>query len=102
MVALSVALIVTTIARREAADEFDWPALGRALGTWLAFAVCAALMGWLGFLLSFALLVFFVVAVVFRQPVVKAGVIALCTAIGFYVVFPLTLQVPLPTGVLGF
>ena len=28
----------------------DWPGVGRALITWAAFAICAALMGWLGFL----------------------------------------------------
>jgi hypothetical protein len=84
------------------ADEFDWPAIGRGLAVWLAFAGCAALMGWLGFLVSFALLTFFMVTVVFRESAIKAGIVAVCAALGFYAVFPLALGVTLPTGVFGF
>jgi hypothetical protein len=102
MVALSLVLIGTTIAKQAKADEFDWPAIGRGLATWAAFAACAALMGWLGFLVSFALLTFFMITVVFRESPVKAGIVAVCAALGFYAVFPLALGVSLPTGVFGF
>jgi putative tricarboxylic transport membrane protein len=102
MVVLSLALIATTIAKPRAADAYDWPAIGRALGLWLVFAVSAALMGWLGFLVCFAILTFFVVAVVFRETLAKAALAAVGTAAGFYVVFTLALSVPLPTGVFGF
>jgi putative tricarboxylic transport membrane protein len=102
MVALSLALIVMTVAKQPKAESLDWQGIGRALTTWAAFAICAALMGWLGFLLSFAILTFFMVTFVFRQPPVTAGVIAVVTAAGFYIVFPFALSVPLPTGVLGF
>jgi putative tricarboxylic transport membrane protein len=95
MVALSLALIATTVASRARAEMADWQGVGRALVTWGAFAVCAALMGWLGFLISFALLTFFMIAFVFRQPPVAA-------AAAFYLVFPFALNVPLPTGMLGF
>ena len=102
MVALSLVLMVTTIVKQQNAEPLDWAAIGRAFATWLAFAVCSALMGWLGFLLSFAILTFFMIAVVFRESMMKAGIVAVCAAAGFYVIFPLTLRVPLPTGVFGF
>src|SRR5688572_17410150 len=102
LVALSLLLIVTAIRKGSETEAIEWPAVGRALGAWLAFAVCAGLMGWLGFLVSFAILTIFVVAIVFRQSLVKALVIAVCASAGFYLVFPFALSVPLPTGVFGF
>src|SRR5262245_66636111 len=67
MVVLSLLLIVNAV-RRGAVTEstIDWPATGRALATWAAFALSVALMGWLGFIISFALLTFFIIAVIFR------------------------------------
>jgi putative tricarboxylic transport membrane protein len=102
LVALSLALIVSTITKQRAAEVVDWSGVRRALCTWLVFAACAAAMPWLGFLLSFSVLTFFLVAVIFRQSLLSAGLVALGTSAGFYVVFPLVLQVPLPTGFLGF
>lgn len=104
MIVLSLVLIATTIVKqpKTEAETPDWPGIGRALITWAVFAVCAALMGWLGFMISFAILTFFMVVFVFRQPAIMAGVIAVCTALGFYLLFPLALSAPLPTGVFGF
>ena len=102
MIALSLALIVTTAVRRPETERFDWPAIGRGLLTWLAFAASAALMSWLGFFVSFALLTFFMVTVVFREPLTRAAVVAVCAAAGFYLVFPLALGVQLPIGLFGF
>lgn len=102
MVALSLLLIVTTVARALDNETADWRAVGRALATWALFALCAALMGWLGFLICFAALTFFMIAIVFREPLAKAAIIAVCVSAGFYLVFPWALGVPLPTGVLGF
>jgi len=102
MIVLSLALIVITIAKQPKAEQPDWQGVGRALITWAAFAVCAALMGWLGFLVSFAILTFFMITFVFRQPPLKAGIVAVLAALGFYLVFPFALSVPLPTGVFGF
>jgi hypothetical protein len=48
------------------------------------------------------MLAFFIITFVFRQPPVMAGVAAVATALGFYLVFPLALSVALPTGVFGF
>jgi putative tricarboxylic transport membrane protein len=110
MVALSVALIVNNLARPKSAAEsattparaVDWRAARRALGTWLAFAVAVALMWPLGFVVSFALFTFVIVAFVFRRPLRTAGVTAVAVSLVFYLIFPVTLDVQLPTGVFGF
>ena len=103
MIGLSVALIVSKLAAtREREDGLtDWRAIGRALSTWFAFSVAVALLKPLGFLLSFALLTFFLVTVVFRRSPVTAAITALAVALGFQLTFPLALGVPLPVGLLG-
>jgi putative tricarboxylic transport membrane protein len=102
MVALSLALVVSALIKGRAEKPIDWISAGRALSTWLAFALSVALMGPLGFLLSFALLTFFMVVVVFRRSPAIAGATAVLTALGFYIIFPLALSIELPTGFLGF
>ena len=56
----------------------------------------------LGFVVSFALLTFFVVTFVFRRSPMTAGITAVAAALVFHVVFPVVLEVQLPTGVFGF
>jgi putative tricarboxylic transport membrane protein len=104
MVALSLVLVGSGIrnARPAQRGATDWQATGRALGTWAAFALSVALMGTLGFAVSFALLTFLIVAFVFRRPFLTAGVTAVATSLAFYLIFPVILNVPLPTGLLGF
>jgi hypothetical protein len=107
MTALSLLLVVNALRKRmgepqEESQPHDWRATGRALGTWAAFALSVALMGPLGFIVSFSLLTFFVVVVIFRRPLWVAAVTAVVTALTFHLIFPVALSVPLPTGVLGF
>ena len=56
----------------------------------------------LGFLLAFALFTLFLVAVMYRRPMLSALVFAAGAAVGFYLLFPVALNVELPKGVLGF
>jgi putative tricarboxylic transport membrane protein len=105
MVVLSLVLIGINLLRRVAgvhAAPVDWRRIRHALFTWAAFAVSIALLKPLGFLASFALLTFFVVAGIYRRPVRSALTIAFSAALGFYLLFPLALNVSLPVGVLGF
>jgi hypothetical protein len=59
-------------------------------------------MNWLGFMISFVLLTFFMITYIFRKPPVMAGIVAVTAALGFYLVFPFALSVALPVGVFGF
>jgi putative tricarboxylic transport membrane protein len=102
MTALSLALMVSRVRKADASGAIKWRSAWRALSTWAAFALSVALMGWLGFLLSFALLTLFLVTVVFGRSVLAAGATAVLAGLGFYLVFPLLLNLPLPTGVFGF
>ncbi|MBX9810232.1 MAG: tripartite tricarboxylate transporter TctB family protein [Burkholderiales bacterium] len=105
MVVLALLLIGGNLLRRGAgktARPVDWQGTGRALLMWSAFAVSIALLKVLGFFLSFSLLTLFVVAVMYRRPLRQALVIAAGGALGFYLLFPLALNVSLPVGVLGF
>ena len=100
---LSVLLIVSHLRRGPArGNAIDWTKLGRALTTWLALAVSVALFKPLGFVISFALLTYFIVAVMYRRPLATAALVAVASAAGFYLVFDRALSVPLPVGVLGF
>jgi hypothetical protein len=56
----------------------------------------------LGFLLSFALLTLFVVAVMYGRPLKTALAAAVGNAVGFYLLFVLALDISLPVGPLGF
>lgn len=84
------------------AGTVDWPGVGRALGTWAAFAISVALMQWLGFVLSFGLLTLVMVRLQFAQPWKTALLTAIGLSAGFYALFPLALDVALPIGRLGF
>jgi putative tricarboxylic transport membrane protein len=103
MIALSLVLVAGSALRAapsQAPKPVEWAELGRALGCWLAFVASIALMPVLGFAISFALLTWFIVAVLARRP----HRIALALAIGgsalFYGIFELGLDLSLPHGML--
>ena len=100
---LSVVLIVSTLRRGSGrGNPIDWARLVRAFSTWLALAVSVALFKPLGFVISFALLTYFIVAAMYRRPLATAALVAVASAAGFYLVFDRALGVSLPAGVLGF
>jgi putative tricarboxylic transport membrane protein len=70
----------------------------RALACWCALVVSVALLKIVGFIGSFALLTWFIVAVLFRQPQRRAWAIAVGGALAFYVLFRALLGVTLPAG----
>jgi putative tricarboxylic transport membrane protein len=104
MVALSGFLVVSSALDKtgSAANSIDWIRIRRALAAWLALAVSVALFRLLGFVGSFALLTFFIVAVMYRRPIKVAAFVSVATAVGFHLVFAVGLGVALPVGVLGF
>ena len=105
MIALALVLIAGSLfekAQPASGQRVNWREVGRALGTWVALAVSIALLKVLGFLVSFTLLTLLVVVVMYRRPLVTGLVVSIGTAAGFYLVFPLALNVSLPVGILGF
>src|SRR5258706_15915945 len=63
-------------------NAVDWTRLGRAFSTWFALAVSVALFNPLGFVISFGLLPFFIVAVMYRGPLKAAALVAVASAAG--------------------
>jgi len=103
ILALSVLLVASHLRRAPPRGKpLDWRRIGRALGVWLALAVSVALFGALGFVVSLALLTYFIAAVMYRKPAWTAAAVAAATGAGFYLVFDLALGLGLPSGVLGF
>ena len=103
MIALAGLLVASQLRRAPVrARVMNWARIGRALSTWLALAVSVALFKFLGFVLSFTLLTYFIVAVLYGKPLRTAAVAAVATGAGFYLVFDLALGLGLPVGVLGF
>ena len=103
MLALSALLVASHFRRApERGKPVDWPRIRRALSIWLALAVSVALFKTLGFILSFALLTYFIVAVMYGRPAKTAGIVAAATGAAFYLVFDVALGLALPAGVLGF
>ena len=78
------------------AEGVDWRGARRALGAWAAIALSIVLMKLAGFALGFAVLTYFVVALMYRRPPLQAALVALCTVASFYLIFALALGVPLP------
>ena len=103
MVALSLLLVATSLARRAGPGKaVNWSEAGRALAAWAALAACVGLLKILGFLLAFGLFTFFLVAMMYRRPLGTAAAVSAGVSLGFYLLFPLALNVALPVGKLGF
>jgi len=92
MLALSLVLIFS----KKENQKIEWQGAGRAFAAWAAFAVSVAVLKLVGYLVSFAVLTFFIVAVMYRRPPAVAALVAIGVAAGFWLVFPLALGVALP------
>jgi putative tricarboxylic transport membrane protein len=104
MLVLSAALVISSASRARSSEtgRVDWRRIRRALAAWAALAASVAAFKLLGFVLSFAALTLFIVAVMFRRRLAVAAAVAASMAAGFYLLFPLALGVQLPVGVFGF
>lgn len=104
MVALSVLLVAMSLVQRAGvpAKPVNWHEVGRALAAWAGLALCVGFLKILGFLLAFGLFTFFLVAVMYRRSLGTAVAVSVGMSAGFYLLFPLALNVALPVGKLGF
>jgi putative tricarboxylic transport membrane protein len=103
MIVLSLALVVTTVVKRAPQAKTSvspWQDLGRALACWAAFVACVASMPIVGFAISFALLTWFIVAVMARRPQRIAWSVAIGGSALFYAIFEIGLELSLPRGML--
>ena len=88
--------------RGQPVERANWRGSARVFVGWAALAISIALLKPLGFTLSFLLLVFFLVMVIFRRSFVAALSVGVGAAVGFWLLFVKLLQVQLPAGPLGF
>ena len=105
MIILAAALVVQNLVRKMSSAEGVPPnrrEVTRVFVTWGGFVACVALLKVLGFILSFGLFTLFVVSGMYRRPLASGIAVAVGCAAGFYLVFPLALNVRLPIGILGF
>lgn len=103
MIALSAILVARSVMDRGAGGtRVAWAGIRRALGCWLALVVAVVSLKFVGFFTSFALLTWFLVAVMFRRPQRVAVPIAVVGATVFYLLFAVALGVALPVGPWGF
>lgn len=103
MVVLSLLLVIGAVLKSDPAAEqrrVNWSELIRVFTCWAAFVACIALLNVLGFVVSFALMTWFMVAVMFRKSQRIAVGLAIGGALCFYALFSVALGVSLPAGFL--
>lgn len=74
----------------------------RALIAWSAVMIAIALLGRLGFGLSFVLLAAFLIVTLDRRPPLFALGVGIALAAAFHLIFVAALDVPLPKAIWGF
>ncbi|MGH7798786.1 MAG: tripartite tricarboxylate transporter TctB family protein [Candidatus Binatia bacterium] len=92
----------TPAAIREISKSSSWGTAGRALAGWSALMVAIALLGRIGFLLSFVVLAIFLIVVLDRRPALLAVGVGIGLAVAFQLIFAVALDVSLPKGFWGF
>ena len=79
-----------------------WIPFGRALTGWLALMISVALLGKVGFVLTFVLLTGFLIVVLDRRPALLAIAVGIGLAATFHLLFVVALDVSLPKAIWGF
>jgi putative tricarboxylic transport membrane protein len=104
LVVLALVVAARAVMKRshEGNGAINWSRIARALLSWAALTACIVSLKLLGFVVSFALLTFFVVRFMYGRSVAFAAASAVGAAAAFYLVFPVALNVALPVGFLGF
>ena len=103
MVALSLLLVAGTVLKHDAGGKqkiIRWAEMRRAMTCWFALAVCVAIIKFVGFMIAFGLLTWFIIAVMFKRPQWEALAYAVGGAVGFFALFTWGLDLQLPVGTL--
>jgi hypothetical protein len=72
------------------------------LAGWLAMMVAIALLGRIGFALSFVVLTIFLIVFLDRRPVLLALGVGVALAVAFHLIFVVALDISLPAAPWGF
>lgn len=87
---------------KAAGESQSWKATGRVFAGWLAMMIAIALLGRIGFALSFVILTIFLVIALDRRPALLALGVGVGLAMAFHLIFVVALDVSLPAGWWGF
>ena len=90
------------VPKHESGGPTGSPRLGRALLGAVGLVAMAAALDVLGFIVSFALLSFFLVYVIERRSLLGAITVAIAITLSFLLLFRVILPVPLPLSPWGF
>lgn len=80
----------------------SWKSAGRVLAGWLVMMVAIALLGTLGFVVSFVILTIFLLVALDRRSALVAVAVGIALAVSFHLLFVVALDVALPKAVWGF
>ncbi len=103
MLAASLLLVAGAVLKHDPKAKekiVEWVELRRAMTGWFALVVCVAILKYVGFMIAFGLLTWFMIGVMFRRPQGVAVGFALAGAVGFYALFSWGLGLQLPVGTL--
>jgi putative tricarboxylic transport membrane protein len=80
----------------------SWKTTARALAGWFAMMVAIALLGRIGFALSFVVLTIFLIVFLDRRPAWLALGVGVALAVAFHLIFVVALDISLPAAPWGF
>jgi putative tricarboxylic transport membrane protein len=92
----------TSAASETESQTQSWQMTMRSLSGWVAVMVAIALLGIIGFAVSFIFLTVFLIVALERRPVLLALGVGIALAVVFQLIFVVALDVSLPKAVWGF
>ena len=98
---LMFASFTSSVTRAKSLSQ-SWNSMVRPLAGWLAVMLAIAVLGQIGFALSFIILTVFLVVALDRRPAWLAVAVAVGLAVAFHLIFVVALDVSLPKAVWGF
>lgn len=101
LVVFAAGLMFASVHKAKSSSQ-SWNSMVRPLGGWLAVMIAIALLGKIGFALSFIILTVFLVVALDRRPALLAVGVAVGLAVAFHLIFVVALDVSLPKAVWGF
>jgi len=93
---------VYAVFKQQPVERTSWDGAARVLSGWAGLAVSIALLKPAGFVVSFLLLVLFLVIFIFRRRFITALAVGLGSCAGFWLLFAKVLNLQLPVGPWGF